>query len=425
MERKIIQIKDGIKLHLLNTELFKTNLVVIFITVPMKKETVTRNALIPAILKSGSKSMPTQEIISKDLENMYGATFDCGADKNGDNQVLKFYIESVDDKFLPNNEKVLETSINKLIDIVFNPILENQAFNQKYFDTEKENLKKLIESKKDDKDAYALHECVNKMYGDEGFGIYKYGYIEDLEKISNDSLYESYKKLIREAKIDIFVSGDFNDASIENLIKQNEIIMNLDGRNEEYIVNAEQNEIKQKVQNVKEITENLDVVQGKLVIGLDILSRMENLRYVAILYNTILGDGANSMLFQNVREKASLAYSTRSVYVKQKSNIFIKCGIEVENFEKAMNIIKEQLENIKQGKFTEENIENAKRYIMSGIDSIETEQDTGVVYYMGQELSNSNTSPDEYKNKIKSVTREQIIELANGVELNTIYFLRN
>ena len=369
--------------------------------------------------------MPTQEIISKDLENMYGASFDCGADKNGDNQVLKFYIESVDDKFLPNNEKVLEESINKLIDIAFNPLIENGKFNQKYFDTEKENLKKLIEAKKDDKDAYSLHACINEMYNDEGFGIFKYGYVEELEKIQNDTLYKKYKELIKTAKIDIFVSGNFDDNAIENLIKQNSIISKLEDRKENYIVNNELDEPKTKIEKVKEKVESLDIVQGKLVIGLDIFSKMENLKFVSIIYNTILGDGANSMLFQNVREKASLAYSARSMYVKQKSSIFIKCGIEIENYEKAMTIIKQQLEDIKNGNFTDENIDNAKRYIIAGVDAIETEQDTGIIYYMGQELSKTDISPEEYKAKIKAVTREQIIELANSVEINTIYFLRN
>ena len=159
--------------------------------------------------------------------------------------------------------------------------------------------------------------------------------------------------------------------------------------------------------------------------GLDIVSNMENLQVVSVVYNAILGDGANSMMFQNVREKAGLAYSARSTFIKQKLNIFIRCGIQIENYEKAVKIIKEQLENIKNGKFTEEDIKNSKTYLISSLKSVEEEQDTEIIYYIGQEISKMNMTIEEYIEKIKNVTKEQIIELANSVYLNTIYFLRS
>ena len=155
----------------------------------------------------------------------------------------------------------------------------------------------------------------------------------------------------------------------------------------------------------------MDVTQGKLVIGLDISSNMDNLQATGLVYNAILGDGANSMMFQNVREKASLAYSAKSTFVKQKMNVFIRCGI--------------QLDNIKNGKFEEDDIQNAKTYLISGIRNIEEEQDTEVVYYIGQEISKTNMSPDEYIEKIEKVSKEDIVNLANSVSINTIYFLRN
>ena len=170
---------------------------------------------------------------------------------------------------------------------------------------------------------------------------------------------------------------------------------------------------------------NMNVTQGKLVIGLDITSKIENLLASSLVYNAILGDGANSMMFQNVREKAGLAYSAKSTFVKQKMNIFIRCGIQVENYEKAIEIIKIQLENIKKGKFTDEDIENAKTYLIAGIKNVEEEQDTEVVYYIGQEIAKTNLSLEEYIERINQVTKENILEIANSIQINTIYFLRN
>jgi len=143
------------------------------------------------------------------------------------------------------------------------------------------------------------------------------------------------------------------------------------------------------------------------------------------IYNVILGESATSKLFQNVREKAGLAYSARSTYLRQKNNIFIRAGIEIKNYEKALNIIKEQLEDMKNGKFTDEDIANAKKYMIAGIKTLQDEQDSEITYYIGQEISSKLLSFDEYTNKINWVSREDVIKIANSININTIYFLKN
>ena len=150
-----------------------------------------------------------------------------------------------------------------------------------------------------------------------------------------------------------------------------------------------------------------------------------SLKYEALLYNGLLGGSANSKLFQNVREKASLAYTANSNYVRFKSNIYINAGIEIENYEKAITIIKEQLKSMKNGEFTNEEIENEKKSIISGINLIDDEQDAGIVYFYGQEITNSNVDLEDYKQRVKNVTKEQILNIASKVRINTIYFLRN
>ena len=134
-------IKDGITIHKINTNKFKTNLFAIFLAVPLRRDDVTKNALITAILRRGSKNNPTQDVISKRLEEMYGATFDCGIEKTGDNHILKFYLETINEEFLPE-KGLTKSSIDILLDIVFNPLVENEGFKQEYFDSEKNNLVK-------------------------------------------------------------------------------------------------------------------------------------------------------------------------------------------------------------------------------------------------------------------------------------------
>lgn len=425
MSKVSSEIKQGIRLHCIKTDLYKTDITCVIITTPLKKETVTKNALIPFMLRRGTMKLPTQYEIKKELENMYGATFNCGIDKMGDNVILKFYIESISNEYALNNENILKQNIENVLDIVFNPIQENGILNKDFLEVEKNNLKNTIESKIDDKDSYAFDNCISCMYGEEGYGIYKYGYLEDVQPITIEEISEYYNWLIQNSKIDIFVSGNIDEENIKNILNNNENIKKLRPRIENYILNNEYTESKQIVENIKEIQETMDVTQGKLVLGLDINSDLENLQAIGRVYNAILGEGANSMLFQNVREKAGLAYSARSLFIKQKLNIFIRCGIQIENYDKAVEIIKEQLENIKNGEFSDENIENAKKYLISGIKNVEEEQDTEIVYYIGQEIAKTNMSLEEYIERIEKVSKDDVIKLANCVNLNTIYFLRN
>ena len=370
----------------------------------------------------GTSNLKTQEEINIELENMYGATLDGGIEKIGDNQVIKFYLETLNDNFLPNKEKLSSKAISLLLDVLFNPLTENKKFKKDYVESEKKTIKRLIEGRIDNKDMYAYTRCIEEMYKEKPYGLYKYGYIEDLKEINEENLYEYYLKLLNEAKIDIFVSGDFLDDKILEKITSNVNIQKLEGREDKHVINTEETEKKEKI-DIQTIKEEKDVTQGKLVIGMDIDYYKPNSKYAMCIYNVILGESATSKMFQNVREKAGLAYSARSTYLRQKNNIFIRAGIEIKNFDKALEIIRKQIEEMKDGNFTDADIENAKKYMIAGIKTVQDEQDSEITYYMGQEMSGKLLTFEEYINKINEVTKEDVLNISNNIHINTIYFL--
>ena len=422
MEYKQTEIKKGIKLHTIKTEKFKTNLIAIMLTTKLNRENVTKNALVPAVLRRGTKNLTTQEEINKKLEEMYGASLDCGLDKTGDNQVLKFYIETVNDEFLPQEaENMLKTSLEKIFEFVFNPYLENGCFKKEYVEQEKENIKQIIDGKIDNKARYSLDRCIEEMYKDKPYGLYKYGYVEDMKNINEKNLYEYYQQLINECKIDIFVSGII-DEETENIIKNNENIIKLKDREPQY---NELEIIAKRTEKENDVQESMDVTQGKLIIGMDLDIDDDNLRFDVMIYNSIFGGSANSKLFQNVREKASLAYTASSSYYRFKNNIFINCGIEIKNYEKALEIIKQQIEDMKKGDFTDEEVENAKKGIIASIKTIDDEQDTEITYFFSQELSKSKCNIEQYMQRISEVTKDKVVDVANKVSINTVYFLKD
>lgn len=420
MERKN-EIKKGITAHTIKTDKFKTDLIAVFLSTKLSKEDVTKNALIPMLLKKGSNKLDDVEKINKQLDEMYGACFDCGIDKIGDNQVLKFYVEIVDNKYLPENEDLLKMAIDTILELVFNPKVENGGFKKEYTESEKQRLKTLLEGRKDNKAQYAMLRCQEEMYKGVPFGLYKYGYVEDLDGINEKNLYEHYKKLISECKIDVFVSGDIDEQKVFSEITENSNIKSLNER--EPIYSKENIELEKREE--RQIIDKLDVTQGNLVIGLVIDENNKKEKYVAMLYNSILGGSPTSKLFQIVREKHSLAYTAGSNYLRHKNCIFVKCGIEIDNYEKTLKLIREQIEDMKKGNFTEEDIKNSKTGITSVIKTIPEEQDTQITYYMGQELAEFKMEFDEYEKEIEKVTKEEIVSLANKVKIDTVFFLRN
>ena len=392
----------------LQSNKFKTNLVALFITVPLTKENCTKNALLTSVLRRGTNNLKTQEEIAKRLEELYGAGFNCGVDKLGNYHVLKFYLETLENTYTLNNENLLQEGVNLLLDIVFNPLVENNGFNKLYVDQEKLNLQRLIESRKDNKALYAKERCLENMFADESYSLYKYGSVEDLANINEINLYAYYKELLKDCKIDLYITGN----NIDN-IKVPEI----PSKNLPQIPNVHIAPSKPNVVN-----EIQDVTQGKLIIGLDVDDKNKT---AVSMYNTILGGGANSKLFQNVREKASLAYSAGSSYIRRKNVILIQTGIEIENYDKALKIVEEQLEDMKNGKISDGEFNSAKQLIVSSIELIEESKEDMITFYFDQNLFEEHLNVTEYKEMIKKVTKDDVIKVAQKVKEDTIYFLTN
>ena len=370
----------------IKTNKFKTNMCALFLTVPLTKENVTKNALIASILRRGTNNIKTQEEISKKLEEMYGAGFNCGVDKIKNYHVIKFYLEMLDNDYTLNKEDILQESINLLFDIAFNPLVEDGGFKEEYFNQEK--------------------RCIEEMFKNEPYGLYKYGSIEELESLDRKTLYDYYKRLINNCRIDLIISGD----NIENIEVPDIKSKKIEEINVSHVVPEKPLVVKEK----------MDVTQGKLIIG---LCAPKTNKAAVSMYNTILGGGANSKLFQNVREKASLAYSAGSSYIRRQNLILIQTGIEIENYEKALNIIKEQLEEMENGNITDEEFEAAKSLIVSSVEQISESHEDTITFYYDQRLFEENLTVEEYLNNIKEVTKEEVIKIAKEVKMDTIYFL--
>lgn len=409
---------NGIDVFLIKAEKFKTNSINIFFHDNLNVENVAKNALIPAVLRRGCERLPTFQDIALYLEEMYGASFDCGVAKKGERQIIQFYIDHVADKYTGENSNLFEKAFQLLIDIITKPILENGTFKNEYVKQEKENLKKLIESRVNDKMQYAVDKCLEEMCKDEPFGIYEYGTASLIDEIDEKELFKYYENFLQSLPISVYITGNVEKSNIDRIVDS------LYRLKRGSINNVDISQVEKDVKEVRNVVEKMNVNQGKLSMGLRTNTSSNNRDYYALLvYNGILGGGVHSKLFQNVREKESLAYYAFSRLEKFKGLMVISSGIEMANREKAAGIILNQLEDIKGGNISDYEYDSTLKTIETGIKSLKDNQLYIVDFYLSQSIAETDDTLDSIVEKIKKVTKQDVINVAKKINLDTVYFL--
>lgn len=412
-----IQLDEGVYLNIINEDKFKSNMLTYYFIRPLTRTEVTKNALLSLVLKRGSKNFPNSIDLERKLEDLYGANLSLGINKRGEKQVLRFTTEWAKSNYV--DEDYDGEIIQILKEIIFNPLVDDGGFLKKYVDQEKKNLKSRIENKINDKESYARDRCFEAMCKNERYGIYTLGYVEDLEEIDEKNLYEHYEDILRTSSIEIFYVGNIDDKIKEALkthkkIPRGEIV----SIPEDVLINA--------VQTKNILVDELDVNQGKLVIGYRAgIHHNDRLYNPLLLASDILGGGPNSKLFKNVREKESLAYYINSSIYKYKSIMIIESGIDFDDFDKTVEIINHQLEDLKEGQFTEEDISKSVKSLKTSTESIRDSIYLISEFFFSQLISGDNRSLEEVLGDFQRVSKEEIIEAANKISIDTIYFMRN
>ena len=418
MNIKEVEINNGVILHIIKTDRFKTNCIFINLLSKLDRSTITKNALLPLVLRRGTKNYPTMKDISIKLEDMYGASLDANTEKVGNYAVIQFMMDMISDEYTLDKINILKDGIGLIDEVLLNPYIENGCFKKEYVEQEKETLKELINSKINDKSSYASDRTVEEMYANSPYGIYKLGYVEDLDGITEKNLYDYYKNLLQTSIIHIYVSGNVDEAYTEEVIKNdfNSIERQFD-RNQES--NSED-----VFDNDREVIERQNVIQGKLVFGYEYKS--DNLKddfYKMALYSAILGGTASSKLFNNVREKKSLAYTIRSQYIKHKGALFVSAGIEINNFDVAKESILKEIEDMRIGNITDEELNDARVNLITSYRTFNDSQSALIGWLIGQRILGAPEDVDVVIEKLQEVTKEEIVEAANRLVPRITYFL--
>lgn len=414
-----ISMGNGVTLHLINTKKFKTSLVSVYLQRPLTQEEVTKNALISMILPRGTKRLETSKDIAKYLENLYGTSIGSNVSKKGERNIINFRMQMINEIYI-DEKHILEKGIKILNEFINDPLIEQGHFKTEYLNQERANLIERIEGRKNDKMKYAYERCIEEMCRNEAFSLYEYGNVKDLKEISDITLFMHYENLLKSSPVDICVVGDISNIDIQKMID----------RNMKFEINkpiaVEREKLFNKSEEVKNVAEEMDISQGKLVIGYRTNIPFESELYEPlVVYSNILGGGPNSKLFKNLREKESLCYYIFSRIEKFKSLMLISSGIEFDNFDKTVDLVGMQIKDMNDGNISSEEIESAKNAIITAIRSMTDSPGMLADFYYTQIISNNQDNIEEIINKIKKVNKETIVEAGKNIKIDTIYFLRD
>jgi predicted Zn-dependent peptidase len=412
----------GITVHTIETKKYKTTSFILQIKEAIDEKNVTKRALLSFVLQSGTKDFPSSKELRSALDDLYGATLHADLSKKGENQVISIRMEVANEKFLSNSEPVLDKAFHLLSQVLLAPALENGVFKENIIKKEKRSLKQQIESIYDDKMRYANKRLLEEMYETEPYRLNVYGNENEVDAITSKELFDYYQEVIRNDKLDLYVIGDISASEMVEKVKEH--FRFPENRSEDKVSNNRPKDEK-RISEVKEIFEEQDVQQGKLHMGYRTYSTYSDDDYFALqVFNGVFGGFSHSKLFINVREKESLAYYAASRFESHKGAVFVMSGIETANYEKAVKIIKEQHEEIKNGNITDSEFEQTKAMINNQVlETIDHPIGLSEVLYHNV-VAGTNRTIEEWIEGIKNVTKEDVVKVAKKVTLDTIFFLK-
>ena len=408
-------------IYKINSEKFKSIYFSINFTIPVNKRQISENALLSAVLGKSNKKFKTQKEIQMYLYSLYGANFDIGIEKFGDLYNIEFRGECINKKYLPNNTDVVNEVLEFLYDAIYNPNVLNGAFDEEVVEREKDFILNKIREVKDDKLRYGIRKMEELMCKDEPFSTYVYGDEDDIYKITSSDLYKRYNEVISNSCITFIISGNllgYEDIEEKvNNIFNNKLVSKLNYK--ELIYNQKLNHIQEVVEESQQTT------QSVLSYGLRINNPNSNDFYKLSVYNALLGGTPSSKLFQNFREKESLAYTVRSRYYRFKDIIIIYAGIQKENYEKAKLVLENEINKIKDGEISDEEFEASKKSIISDLKEWNDSKIALSKMFISNlfSLKNDSLTLEQMVDKFEKVTKQDIIDIASKITIEKIYFL--
>jgi predicted Zn-dependent peptidase len=402
------RISENIDYHFIQTDKFKTFTVCVLFRQKITRKDVTKNALLPMVIKRGTFAYPSIKYLSRAVDSLFGASFDVNIVKKGDEQMLCYHLEILD-----NDPTIIRNGMEFLHEIIYNPLLSED-----FIEDEKKNLRKNIADRVNNKADYARLKCIELMFPNNPYGIPADGYDEDIKEITQSDCRNALKKYLENSPIKIMAVGK-NSLDFTNLFYKNRNV------NRKPIKDTK---IKETDSNKpQEHKETIGANQGKISMGFRLQNEIANKKgiqfYSAMVCNELFGGGMSSKLFTTVREKNSLCYSIGSSLYRFMSAIMVGSGADAENLEKIKDMTIQSLVLIQQGEFADEELANAKKGLRKKLNAIKDYPLSLLDFYVSQVLLDDVLDLDSFASGFCDVSKDNVMETAGRAKLDTVYYL--
>lgn len=400
---------------MINTDKFKTIAVKVVFRSPIVRESITiRNVLSDLFMQSTKKYSSKRDLTIK-AQDLYAAEVFTSNNRLGNYITTTFHLNVLNDKYTEVGN--FKEAVEFLGEIIFNPDVNDEKFDKEKIDIVKTNCRSTLNSIKEDSANYSLMRMLEELDSDAPSAFRLCGYVDDIDKINESNLYEYYTKMINYDLVDVFVLGEIDEDEVTKMFREYFKLRTLKKVKNPYLLEEKEGRSR------REFTEKIENSQSKLAIACRTNGLTDYERnYVLTLYNVILGGGADSKLFKEVREENSLCYTVYSVPNKLDRLLFIQAGIDKDSYEETVKLIEKDLDDMCKGKFDEADISIAREYFLTALEEVLESQDRIIDNYLMMELIGTDTI-EVKREMIMKVTKEEIIKVAKKVKLDTIFLL--
>lgn len=422
MEFNRTELMPGVFLSHLRSDKFKTACMSVTLLTQLRRETAAMNAVIPFVLRRGTTRYGDMEQLSRRMDELYGAAVEPVVRRIGEIQCIGFYGSFPEPDYLPGGEALLGDTCALMAQLLLDPVTRGGLLLPQYVDSEREKLLDIIRSRMNDKRSYALTRCIEEMCCYEDFAVSRFGSESEAENIHYKKLTRHYRELIQTCPVEIFYCGKTDFKAVSAAMRDAFSAMPRGEIDYDIGTDLRMNAVEDHVRFVEE---EMDVTQGKLVLGFRLGECMEEPDIPALhVFNAVYGSGATSKLFMNVREKLSLCYYASSAVYLHKGIMLVSSGIEFDKLDAARDEILAQLDSVRRGEITDDELRSAKKSVASDLRAVQDSIGELEGFYLSQALDGLDYGPAELAALAEDVTKEDVQAIAESIECDLIYFLK-
>lgn len=416
------ELMPGVFLSHLRSDKFKTACMSVTLLTQLRRETAAMNAVIPFVLRRGTTRYSDMEQLSRRMDELYGAAVEPVVRRIGEIQCIGFYGSFPEPDYLPGGEALLGDTCALMAQLLLDPVTRGGLLLPQYVDSEREKLLDIIRSRMNDKRSYALSRCIEEMCCYEDFAVSRFGSESEAENIHYKKLTRHYRELIQTCPVEIFYCGKTDFKAVSAAMRDAFSAMPRGEIDYDIGTDLRMNAVEDHVRFVEE---EMDVTQGKLVLGFRLGECMEEPDIPALyVFNAVYGSGATSKLFMNVREKLSLCYYASSAVYLHKGIMLVSSGIEFDKLDAARDEILAQLDSVRRGEITDDELRSAKKSVASDLRAVQDSIGELEGFYLSQALDGLDYGPAELAALAEDVTKEDVQAIAESIECDLIYFLK-